>query len=179
MAWADGSAIGHNDLYWSVLSDGSWNSARQLSHGERTSLGPAAAVFNGELYLVWRGMDYNDGRIFWAAAGQVPPFSIRKAEVVPGVGSSHAPALAVGRANPKDPREYLFMAWKGARAGLRDDQYLYWTHFDGTQWAPQQQMPVSRTSVGPAIAIYEQQLWMLWRGANDDETLWYSYYKTE
>ena len=170
MIWADGSATANNNMYWSQLSGGAWVQPNQLG-GNRTSFGPVAAVLDGRVYLVWRGLDYTDESLYWASAGQ--DFSPGDAKPVPGVGSSHAPALATFG-------NLLYMAWKGARAGLDDDQHLYWTTFDGTTWSPQQQVPVSETSVGPALAVYQDQLYMAWKGASgwsNDESIWYCHWE--
>ncbi len=67
-------------------------------------------------------MDYTDERLFWVSAGRVPPFSIPSAQVVPGVGSSRAPAVTV-------LGNVLYMAWKGA-SGLRDDESIWFSHLE-------------------------------------------------
>jgi len=122
-------------------------------------LPPAIAVFNGSLYMAWKGMEFDDGIFYstfngttWAAQQQVP-----------GVGTSSGVSLAVFNGK-------LYMAWKGMQA----DQGIYWSVFDGTGWAPQQQVPGVGTSTGPSLAVFNGALYMVWKGIQGDVRVFWS-----
>jgi hypothetical protein len=56
------------------------------------------------------------------------------------IGTSVGPALAVYIG-------LLYMAWKG----IEGDQGIYFSTFDGQNWAAQQNVPGIGSSVGPAL----------------------------
>ena len=70
-----------------------------------------------------------------------------------GVGM--APGLAVFE-------NKLFMAWKG----IEHDQRIWWSSFDGAQWAPQQSVAGVATSCGVSLAVFAGKLYMAWKGMN-------------
>jgi hypothetical protein len=122
-------------------------------------LPPAMAVFNGKLFMVWKGMERDDRVFFsyfdgtkWAAQKQVP-----------GIGSSTGVALAVFQ-------NKLFMAWKGVLA----DERIFWTTFDGANWAPQQMVPAVWTSTGPRIAVLNNKVYMAWKGVEGDQRIFWT-----
>lgn len=78
-----------------------------------------------------------------------------------GVGLE--PALAVYNSK-------LFMAWKGME---RDDRIFY-TTYNGTAWAPQQQVPGVATSSGVSLAVYNNKLYMAWKGMEADQGIYWS-----
>lgn len=58
----------------------------------------------------------------------------------------------------------LYAAWKG-KGG---DETLWFTAFNGTSWAAQQQIPGTGSSVGPAIAAYRGKLYAFRKGRGSD-----------
>lgn len=65
----------------------------------------------------------------------------------------------------------LYMAWKG----MDNDPGIYWSHFDGAQWAPQRQVSGVGTSFGPALSVHSSDaLLMVWKGAGSDESIYFS-----
>jgi hypothetical protein len=64
----------------------------------------------------------------------------------------------------------LYMAWKG----VERDESMWWTTFDGVNWAPQQQIPGVWSSVGPSLAVFNNQLYMAWKGMYDDQSMWWT-----
>ena len=77
---------------WTSSFDGSTWTAQKLLPGIGTSVGPALAVFNGKLYMTWKGIN-GDDRVFytsfngttWAPQQQIVgigtnPFDIREPE---------------------------------------------------------------------------------------------------
>ena len=64
----------------------------------------------------------------------------------------------------------LYMAWKG----MERDDTIWYSSFDGTSWAPQQQIAGVGTSTGVALASFNGKLYMCWKGILGDEGIWYS-----
>ena len=64
----------------------------------------------------------------------------------------------------------LYMAWKGIE---RDDR-VFFSSFNGTAWAPQQQVPGIGSSTGVSLAVYAGKLYMAWKGVLGDQGIWYS-----
>jgi kumamolisin len=123
------------------------------------SLPPALAAFNNQLFMAWKGIEFDERLWFtsyngtsWAAQQQIP-----------GVWSSTGPALAVFQ-------NKLYMAWKG----MGNDQSMWWTSFDAAKWAAQQQIPGVATSTGPRLAVFNNRLYMAWKGMEDDQRLWWT-----
>jgi kumamolisin len=63
-------------------------------------------------------------------------------------------------------RGTLHMAWKG----MEFDDTIWWSTFDGTSWAPQQQVPGVLTSSGVSLAEFNGKLVMAWKGSSSDGT---------
>ena len=78
-----------------------------------------------------------------------------------GVGKPPALATLGGK---------LHMVWKGME---RDDR-IWTSSFNGTAWAPQQQIPNMATSTGVALAEFGGKLFMAWKGMEADQSIWWS-----
>lgn len=80
-------------------------------------------------------------------------------------GTSHAPALAKVDVPGSVPLSAgLLMAWKGA-----DDRGLYWTRNLGTGWnEPRRRVPNVGSSAGPALADFNDTIYMAWKGITGD-----------
>jgi len=63
------------------------------------------------------------------------------------------------------------MAWKG----VADDQSIFVSTFDGETWAPQQAVRGIGTSVGPALAVLGNRLYMIWKGVEGDSNVFYTF----
>jgi hypothetical protein len=64
----------------------------------------------------------------------------------------------------------LYAAWRGADG----DPRLFYSSFDGSNWAPQQVIPGVASAVGPSLAVFNGLLYAAWRGADGDPRLFYS-----
>jgi hypothetical protein len=62
------------------------------------------------------------------------------------------------------------MAWKG----IDNDQGIWFSSFDGSNWAPQQNVSGVGTSVGPSLAVFNGRLFMAWKGIEGDQGIWFS-----
>ena len=67
-------------------------------------------------------------------------------------------------------QEKVYAIWKG----VIGDEGLYYSHFDGNAWAPQQLVPGVASSEGAALAGYGDRLFAIWKGAGADQNLWFS-----
>lgn len=66
----------------------------------------------------------------------------------------------------------LYMVWKGME---RDDR-VFFSSFNGTTWAPQQQVPGIGSSSGVALAVYGGTLYMAWKGILGDQGIYYTHF---
>jgi len=57
---------------------------------------------------------------------------------------------------------------------MGSDETLWYSSFDGTNWAAQKQIPSTWSSVGPSIAAYKGKLYAFWKGMGTDHTIWYT-----
>jgi kumamolisin len=66
----------------------------------------------------------------------------------------------------------IYMGWKGME---RDDR-VFFSSFNGTSWAPQQQVPNILSSAGVSLAVYAGKLYMAWKGMLSDPGIYYSHF---
>ena len=147
-------------VFFSELTDSSWDAQTQIPAPVASSFGPSLADFEGKLYAAWKGSE-NDQSIWfsslsgsaWSAQAQIP-----------GVESSVGPSLAVFEGK-------LYAAWKGSTG----DQRLWFASFNGSTWSAQAQFPSPiASSVGPSLAGFDGKLLAMWVGPNGDQQLWYA-----
>ena len=151
-------------------------SGQSLVGGVGTSVSPALAQFQGRMVMAWKGVEGDSG-IYWST---LDPGGWRGQQQIAGRGTSHAPTLcaAWGR---------LFMFWKG----VRDDSRMFFAELidpGNGIWGPQQTVGwvdagnlasgQNRIDVGtggrPAAAVRGNQIFLMWKGARDDQGLYLS-----
>ena len=155
-------------IFWSSFDGNRW-SAQQPDPGKPgldggTSVGPALAVYHDRLYAAWKGMG-GDQRMFWSSFDGT---SWLPQQGGLGGGTSVGPALAVFDG-------LLYAAWKGSGA----DERMFWSTFGGDGWSPQQPGAGQPglgggTSVGPKLAVFQDQLYAAWKGAGTDQRMFWS-----
>jgi Papain-like cysteine protease AvrRpt2 len=150
-------------LYFSSFDGNAWAPQRNIP-GVGSSTHASLAVFQNRLYAIWKGINSDQGIYFSSFDGNswVPQRNI------PGVGSSFGPSLAVYQ--NFQGQTLLYAAWKG----IYNDQGIYFSSFDGNNWAPQQNIANVGTSVGPAIAPFANLLYAAWKGENSDQGIYWS-----
>jgi hypothetical protein len=155
-------------IWWSSYEGKGW-SEQQIVPGVATSVGPALAILNGRLYMAWKGATGDESLWLSRLDGE----TWEPQQQIPNVGSSVGPALAAYQ-------NQLYMAWKGADG----DEGIYWTTSpDGQQWAPQQKIPGVGTSTRPALGVAAaagpggETLYIAWKGAGNDEGIYYSWWQ--
>ncbi|MFI5530266.1 matrixin family metalloprotease [Kitasatospora sp. NPDC051853] len=143
--------------------------------GAGSSHRPTLALFSGIPYLAWKGVR-GDSSIWFShfRSGVWAP-----QRNVNGVGTSDSPALAEFQGR-------LFMFWKG----IDDDPRIYFSSIgDGEQdWRDQRNLVYTvalasgnrtvqvGTSAGPSVAVDGARLAVAWKGAEDDQGIYFSFF---
>lgn len=77
---------------------------------------------------------------------------------------------------PADPRPSLMMMWRG----IQGDEALYWaTNLQPSAlsgFTPQQQVQGGFSATQPTLQVHLGWLYAAWRGAGNDQSLWWSYW---
>ncbi|MFG2895188.1 hypothetical protein [Streptomyces sp. NPDC048248] len=130
--------------------------------GHASDAGPAAAVYEGKLYVVHKGNGSNK-RLWWTSRTATGTWT-RDTEL-PHHGTDTGPALAVYGG-------YLYCVHKG-----NGDAGMWWTRFDGNSWSGDTRIPNVATSSNPALAVYtvnnRTRLYCVHKG-NGDASMWYT-----
>ncbi len=140
-----------------------------------TDVGPSLAVlnvgFSQLLYAAWKGSS-GDERI-WYSSFDGTNWAPQQSMPDP-IATSFRPSLAVLNVGFS---QLLYAAWKGSN----DDTRIWYSSFDGTNWAPQKTISVPNTpnevvgtDVGPSLAVLNGVLYAAWKGSNGDTRIWYS-----
>jgi hypothetical protein len=130
-----------------------------------TSEGPAMALFNGKLFLAYKGKDSDDlwfntcdGQSLWLATDF---------EITQNGHSKTDASPALAAFNGK-----LFLAYKGS--GSND---LWFNTFDGANWLTPDleitQNGHSKTDAGPALAAFNGKLFLAYKGSGSND-LWFN-----
>jgi len=141
-------------------------------------LGEPVGYLNPNLYsapyqAVFR--DINDG-ISNASNGAPGYRSGLGWDACTGLGSVHGTALlnalrAVGLPVALETfNGKLYMVWKGME---RDDR-VWFSSYNGSAWAPQQQVPGIGSSTGVSLAVHAGKLFMAWKGVLGDQGIYYT-----
>jgi kumamolisin len=165
-----------------------WNGARLLWGGTdavpplyaglvaliNADLGEPVGYLNPNLYTFAQGYAFNDINDGVDNSDGAPGYTSGPGwDACTGLGSINGSALldclrGVGLppALAVLTRGTLHMAWKG----MQFDDTIWWSSFDGTNWAPQQQVPGVLTSSGVSLAEFNGRLVMAWKGSFTDGT---------
>ena len=160
---------GSNDLWYNdnVFDGTSWlANDLEITQGghSKTDAGPALAVYNGKLYLAYKGNGSND---LWYNVFDGTSWMANDLEITQGGHSKTDAGPALAMYNGK-----LYLAYKGN--GSND---LWYNVFDGTSWMANDleitQGGHSKTDAGPALAVYNGKLYLAYKG-NGSNDLWYN-----
>ncbi|MFC5645382.1 matrixin family metalloprotease [Kitasatospora cinereorecta] len=182
VAWFNGRAhlawkgVGKDTTIWhTTLGPDGWESQQEVS-GVGTADSPYLLVFRDRLFMFWRGIPGNDN-VFFSSLGSAPDSSWEEQRVVQYpvegvtvgnpemrlVGSSWGPTATVHD-------DLIALAWKG----VDGDNSMWFTYFDGGEFAGQIPIADRATSQGPAIAHWDGRLRMAWRGSGDNNGIFFS-----
>jgi hypothetical protein len=130
-----------------------------------TSEKPAMALYNGKLFLAYKGKDSND--LWYNTCDGQSPWLATDLEISQNGRSQTDAGPALAAYNGK-----LYLAYKGA--GSND---LWYNVFDGANWLATDleisQNGRSQTDAGPALAVYNGLLYLAYKGAGSND-LWYN-----
>ncbi|WP_454196566.1 hypothetical protein [Nocardia sp. Marseille-Q1738] len=153
-------------LWWTVYGRNAdtgqygWSTDEKFT-GHFSKSNPALAVYQGKLYCAHRG-NTNDASLWWtmyettrADAGE-PKSGWTPDTKFPAHYSAAGPALATFG-------NYLYCAHRGNGSDTR----LWWSRFDGTRWNSDQVLG-GQTSHAPALAVFNGQLWCVYKGYNNN-----------
>jgi hypothetical protein len=123
--------------------------------------------------MAWRGVE-DDQHLYWAVSFDGNWWS--RQLLLSDRPSAGAPALAVFQ-------DTLFMAWRGAAPELGPirlgDDNLWWATYDGNadlNWSDQHQLTDRGSDSGPALAVFQGNFFMAWRGVPGDDNLYWATY---
>jgi hypothetical protein len=123
---------------------------------------PAIVSLNGVLFMVWRGEGSNDNLYY---ATSTDGFTWTGNRQIAGAASTHQPALV-------DFNGYPVLCFKGGN----NDGGIYTATFNlsDQQWTSVYPTGPFGTSNGPTLAVYQERLFMAWKGAGSDTSLWWA-----
>jgi hypothetical protein len=174
-----------NTIYWSRYDGSHWEGDEQvvvtttvpglIRREPHTDAAPALAVYDNKLYLVYRGHYTDTIWSSWYEGGQW-----KGDEQVKWPGSEPltdaAPALAV------DDNK-LYLVYKGPSAV----DAIWWSWYEDGQWKGNEQVVVTRTvppprrephtNAAPALAVYDNKLYLVYKGHHSVDTIWWSWYE--
>jgi hypothetical protein len=167
-----GQDLNHPDQRITVGSfagNNPWDFINTLE-GTGSFTGPSLAIFQGRLFMAYRGTEGDEGIWVSTSADAIhwdPHQSIN------GTGSLLGPSLAAFQ-------DQLYMVYRG----VQGDEQLYWTRTsDGVQWKPDPSRPDPQRQLGgttsgvPALVTFGDGVLAVWRGIEGDQQLWYSIYR--
>lgn len=115
-----------------------------------------------QLFAVWKGK--NDPAIYWSMTN-AGDGSWRPQQVIANVATSSGLAATVYRSSSG-----VLAAWRG----LGDDSCIWTATYDNGWAAQQRPTGAPRTEDRPALAMFGGRAVMAWRGAENDQTIWFS-----
>ncbi len=146
------------------------NLAISTPNGEPASIaGPSLALFRNRIYMAYRGANLTDIYLAWYD-GNTWQGNVKISSMTGGISpkTTATPALAAFR-------DKLYMVYKGESSTM----YVAW--FDGTKWfgnvkISSQSGGISpKTSLGVAAAVYNDRLYIAYRGSSSS-TLYYAWF---
>lgn len=143
-------------LWWTVMNDSHVWSQDEKFPGHLSASTPALAEYNGKLYCVHRGDQ--DSKLWWTVYDPDPDRSKGWSTdtALPGHMSSRGPGLAVYN-------NQLYCVHRGAG----NDQYLWWTRFNGTSWSTDIRMS-GATTHAPALASFRGMLYCVYKDSKNN-----------
>jgi hypothetical protein len=163
---------GDSGINFSHTENGSSWVPQQPVSGVGTSHTPSLTYFHTRLtsshidglFMAWKGAR-DDSGIYWSHTDDGASWAPQQR--VQDAGTNRGPSLAVFNGR-------LFMAWKG----VGDDSGIYWSHTDRglapQDWAAQHRVPDVGTSEAPSLAVFNDRLFMVWKGVGDDSGIYWS-----
>src|SRR5205807_787572 len=67
-------------------------------------------------------------------------------------------------------KHMVYMAWTASQ--MVDNDYIWWSSFDGNTWSPQAPFPDGHSSSSPALVDLFGTRYMAWKGVNNETLSW-------
>ena len=158
----------NGNLCYSMYNGNSWDSGT-VPGGVIMSQSPTAMVINDLLYVLYEGPG-NDGEMFfisydgtnWSESTQIGSLQL-----------ACSPSLLV-----LNGRLFCFTQGLGAVAGNSDSGSgaLWFTLSNGSYWAWDTKVNNTSMSESPSSVLFNDQAYVFYQGASDNQQLWYSTY---
>jgi hypothetical protein len=154
------------DIYVTTFNGAKWAGNNRISDlsdiNPKTATSPALAVFNNLLYVLYRGEDEPDIYLTtfngskWSGNKKISDLS----DIDPRTETSPGVAVFNGR---------LYMLYRG-----HDSEDIYLTTHDGMSWAGNKKISdisnlSPRTSISPGVSVFNNALYVLYRGENESD----------
>lgn len=166
-AWRGSGA--DESLQYSYFSDGYWQPKPRSLPVPGSSFAPALALFQGKLFMAYRGARFNQD--IWVTSSADGTTWAQQESAGDGITTDAAPAMIV--ANGVNGQ--LWLAWHGP-----DDNVWWSSSGDGIHWAAKQAVtsptpevsgPTTKTT--PSLAVWDGSVYMA--GTSPDGRLWWTF----
>ncbi|MEV0966611.1 M57 family metalloprotease, partial [Streptomyces sp. NPDC049910] len=169
VAWK--GVVGDSGIYWTRRTEMGWQPQQRIQD-VGTSHSPALVVFRDKLHMFWKGIEEDERMYFskfdknassWEPQQEVL-YTLVNADgpTTFHVGTSRGPSATVDG-------NRIMVAWKGM--GL--DPGIYFSMYDGTTFTGQIYFNAA-TNQGPGICSFDGIVHMVFRGAGEVDSMWWS-----
>lgn len=173
----------HDDqgIYWSIY-DGAerWyprddpNVHQENVHGVGTTDSPALVVFDGLLYMFWKGIE-GDATVWWSSIdfAHDPIWKPQRRVEYFEYETTGGSPLAIGTTGGVSATvrgDRILLAWKG----VEGDSCIYFSRFQDGEFSGQIQLSDFGTSVGPSVVQANGRTYMAWKGVEGDSVIYWS-----
>ena len=160
-----GAGLKDQALYYCTFNTASktWNDDIVIKVGDQVQYsksGCAVAVFNEELHMVYQSGNSNDiyHRIFNKDT------NAWRTSINPAASTKDTPALVAYGTD-------LLLVHRGD-----GDEFIWYCTYNGNSWTKEQQIPGMYSSMGPGLAVFGNEVFMVHRSNKSNGELYYSIY---
>jgi Fe-S cluster biogenesis protein NfuA len=163
VVWQDGGD-GDFDIHYAHSTDVGWWSEKKLTtdNGTEHQYNPSIAVDGDNVHVVWADHGDGDGDIFYRGFNGVDWLPEYEISTDTGTELQGFPTLAV------DGNE-VHVVWEDQGDG---DSDIYYRHFDGLNWLPEQEVSTDTTlerQAMPSVALDGGQIYVVWMDEGDGD----------
>ncbi len=160
------------DIYYLYYDGSIWNPVQEISTdiSDETQKYPSIAAENGEVHVVWNDYKYGDSDIFYRYydGKRWDP----EMEISTDVGNESQWGASIAIEGGR-----VYVVWTDNQDG---DWDIFYRHFDGNSWQPQQEVSTDTQAEGqafPSIAIDSGKVHVVWHEVRGNGNIKYrSYY---
>jgi hypothetical protein len=157
VVWTD-SEDGEPDIYYREFDGTSWQAEQEISVdvGTEDQLTPSIAVSGSEVHVVWPDQEDGDWDIYYKHFDGMSWQLEREISSDAGTENQTGPSIAVDG-------DKLHVAWADEGDG---DPDIYYRHFDGATWQPEQEISSdigTEDQAGASIAAEGGKVYVVWQ----------------